>query len=336
MEVLRDEGLIIKYLITRDLKPPYTEKGNRAALKNEAEFLKVMEGSGFTPDLLDAKNDYIVQTDVGKTEPMQDGEAFRRNCVLFLHEIRRRNVRHGDLTGPNVIIRDDWPWVIDWQEAHFIGQKAPQKSPFSDSYLMWKTVAGTISAKTQSFDVPRVARRWLVVLGALGATNSLSLPLQGKSLLDLGCFQGDFVAAASAEGMVATGVDMGGFRSGGDSIAEARELWKGLDRCFFSKQNLMDINTFNYDVVLLFSTFPYIVQQVGNEKAFDLLFRIVQEAGVLFFETQLYGDGPGPDFLKTEEDVGDLLNWVGTAKKLVTIPVWSRPASRTVWEVRQT
>ncbi len=154
LDVIREDGFIRKVAQKRDGEERY--EPNVAAIKNEALYLRVMADSGFTPELLQEGDDWIAQTDLGDAKPMRDGEAFRRNCIRFLWTLRRRGVRHGDLTGPgNVMCIKDWPWVVDWQEAHLIGQEAPQKQPFSDSYLLWRTIAGTTSEVTKSYDTPR-------------------------------------------------------------------------------------------------------------------------------------------------------------------------------------
>ncbi len=314
---------------------------NVEALMNEAECLRAMADSGYTPRLLLEGTDGIEQEDMGDTETPADMEAWRRNCVFMLAEIRARGLRHGDLKGSNIITRGNNPYAIDWQEGHLLTEPAPQKSPWSDSALLMRHIAGTYGPDGQ-LDTPRVARRWLTVLGALGASLNLTLPLKGKSFLDLGCFQGDFVALAAAEGMVATGIDQGGFRSGENSIEIGQKVWNGFP---FGTINLLNQNIVDkahqwagYDVVVMFSTWPYIVQDFGWDPACEVLRSIVNNNEVLFFETQLHGDGPGPSESVTNDDVETMLWYRADAsqiKNIGTFPVTGRPAKRTVWEVRK-
>lgn len=317
---------------------------NVAALLNERQCLEAMDGSGFTPMLTSegpGYPDYIEQEDLGDTETPTDMEAWRRNCVKMLAEIRARGLRHGDLIGSNIITRGNHPHAIDWQEGHLLTEPAPQKQPWSDSALLMRHIAGTYGPDGQ-LDTPRVARRWGAVLKALGADRDFTLPLKGKSFLDLGCFQGDFVALAAAEGMIATGVDQGGFRPGENSIEIGRKLWAEFP---FGGINLVNLNVAtqspnqwaDWDVVMMFSTWPYIVQDFGWERACDVLKWIIANNGVLFFETQLHGDGPGPELLRNDADVVSMLHRLGASgvKELGTFPVTGRPASRTVWEVRK-
>ena len=311
---------------------------NVEALMNEAECLRAMADSGYTPRLLLEGTDGIEQEDMGDTETPVDMEAWRRNCVFMLAEIRARGLRHGDLKGSNIITRGNNPYAIDWQEGHLLTEPAPQKSPWSDSALLMRHIAGTYGPDGQ-LDTPRVARRWLTVLGALGASLNLTLPLKGKSFLDLGCFQGDFVALAAAEGMVATGVDQGGFRSGEDSIEIGRKVWTDFPfgLITFGSANINTYPVEDIAVTMMFSTWPYIVKDFGWERACTLLSHVIRGCEVFFFETQLYGDGPGPEQFKTDDDVALLLFNEGatTVKNIGTFPVTGRPAKRTVWEVRK-
>lgn len=337
MDVSREGGIIVK----RGRDVVNTSYGypieNIQGLRNEARFLGVMQGSGFTPKPIDFSvvggTAILTQEDLGDPQPMQDGEKFRHNCTRLLWTLRQRNVRHGDLTGANIIIREDWPWVIDWQEAHHIGEPAPQKQPHPDSWLLWRTVKGTADPEGH-YDVPRIARRWMSVLHSLGAMDDLGLPFKGKTLMDLGCFQGDFCAMAACEGMKAIGIDQGGFRTNENSISIAQERWAFMDELRFYQMNITEVGKFDAEVVLLFSTWSYIVQDFNRRTAENLLGKIISECGVLFFENQLWGDGPGPNFFINDGDIQQLLESYGRpVEKLETIPVGGRPASRTVWRV---
>ncbi len=317
---------------------------NVEALMNERQCLEAMDGSGFTPKLISGGADYpdwIEQEDLGNTEPPTDQEAWRRNCVRMLAEIRARGLRHGDLIGANIITRGNKPYAIDWQEGHLLTEPAPQKQPSSDSAFLMRHIAGTPGPDGQ-MDIPRVARRWGVVLGALGANTNLTLPLKGKSFLDLGCFQGDFVALAAAEGMMAEGIDGGNFRTGENSIEIGLKVWANFP---FGKIALYvdqivrpsPSQWYDWDVVMMFSTWPYIVNNYGWDRACQVLKAIIANNDVLFFETQLWGDGPGPEQLRNDADVKSMLLRLGASgvKELGTFPVTNRPASRTIWEVRK-
>ncbi len=341
MHVYRGSGKIRKQALhVQDNRGKDTYSQNVKALMNEARMLAQLAGAHIAPELYGQGDDWIEQEDLGISEAPQDMELLRRRMVWMVATMRQYNVRHGDLTGPNVILRGDKPQSIDWQEGHILGETPPQKSPATDSDFLCRYLIGT-AGPDGNFDTPRVARRWLAVLGSLGGTLLAkrpvsNLPLKGKTFMDLGCFWGDFVALAATEGMRAYGLDPGGFRSGEDAIEIGTKLWEDFP---FGRITLLKGDAlahglpFDYDVVMMFSTWSYIVQQVGRQEAEALLGRIMRECGVLFFENQLYGDGPGPDFLKTDDDVADMLGQYGNVKHLIKIPVTGRPASRSVFRV---
>jgi len=61
--------------------------------------------------------------------------------------------------------------------------------------------------------------------------------------------------------------------------------------------------------------------------------KLAKRSSQLFFETQLYGDGPGLPEHKTDDDVYKFLKQFGKVEKLVTIPVFGRDAARSVWRI---
>lgn len=145
------------------------------------------------------------------------------------------------------------------------------------------------------------------------------------------------MAWAACEGMAATGIDTGGLRTGEDSIEIARSLWADMPEAKFIKANLMELKprALKADVSLHFSAWPYLVRDYGQEAAEGFLKRAIKGAGVLYFETQLAGDGPGPMFLPDLDSVEALLKRCGAhaVKPICTLPVAGRPAERTVWRV---
>ena len=59
--------------------------------------------------------------------------------------------------------------------------------------------------------------------------------------------------------------------------------------------------------------------------------RIIDQVDVLFFETQLYKDGPGPEFLKTNDDVQAMLSPMASNVQL--LETISGTQTRTMWKV---
>lgn len=308
---------------------------NETALHNEAMMLDAMSGSGFTPDFLDIEDGRLIEQDVGQTMTPKYPELWRHALLTMLATIRARGLRHGDLKGNNIITRFDWPWAVDWQEGHYLGDVAPQERPWSDSHLLMQHIEGT-QDETGLADIPRVARRWRTVLGSLGAVSDLSLPLKGKTFIDYGCFQGDFVALAAAEGMLAVGVDTGRFRSGEDSIAIGRDVWHKFP--FGAIQlvhgDIIEPSAGRFDVAMMFSTWPYLAHDYGMKRAIAILEHIIDGSDVFFFETQLAGDGPGQ--IKDDEAVRSMFLSLGArCEPIGRFQVTGRPAFRTVWRIEK-
>jgi predicted Ser/Thr protein kinase len=337
------EGLIVRRTsegIRKIASGPNLEV-NLQGLMNEARMLRLMEGTGFAPRLYAVGDDWILQEDVGETLQQGadtnrtiviDSERFRRNCARLLLALRDREIRHGDITAPNIAIgRNDQPIALDWQESHLFHEPRKSKHFSSDSFLLWRTASSAPSQIYPTPDTPRIIRRWSLVRDDLGGGSGTD-NLKGKTLLDLGCFMGDFCGMAIADGMRAIGVDRGGFNTDvPDSITEARKLWDS--RAQFLKGDILDLDSYEADAVLLFSTWSYIIQEYGQERADDLLGLIVAEASVLYFEMQLYGDGPGPAWATCDDDVHNHLSRFGKVVALGSFPVTGRPATRTIWRV---
>ena len=306
------------------IKRSNTEKG-LILLANEARYLRQLNDSGFTPRLLMDEPGRIVMRDLGESQEVNDLHNFRRNAILLLNTLRFYGVKHGDLTAPNIIIKDDTPMAIDWGEAVELGGTLPSKRPEPDATHLWAVVAA-------NKDTTRMAGRWLAIREAYGVDR-----LEGSTMLDMGCHEGAFVAAAGVENVEALGIDMDG-----EAIKRAMHLWDGLTKIEFIHSNIMDFMTSTlvkqrFDFGLLLSVFPYLVDTYGDKEAFELLSDIKAKCGLLFFESQLFGDGPGPAYFGHKDDIREYLTdlpGVGKVEEIITLPVAGRDAERTVFMVK--
>lgn len=340
---------------TRDgiLKVAHDEH-NRDAILAEMIALLRLQGLRVAPAVYHFDGGTLLEEDLGDTvkqpRSVEAAERLRRQCAWLVAALRSRWLRHGDLTDRNLIISAGGDVkAIDFQEAHRIqDDDAPQKRPQSDSALILRTLGEWANDENSSPDTPRIARRWATVLADLGADTDLHLPLLGQRLLDLGTFQGDFAAWAAVEGMYAIGIDRGGFQLGVDSIEVGREVWAGFPfgQVDLRHGDIPDVlahwDEGHVQVALLFSTWVYILHERGQLEAEAVLDRVTDIADVLYFETQLYGDGPGWEGHKTDADIEAHLRRVGLdAVPLASFQVTGRtnaelgdaPAMRTVWRV---
>lgn len=294
-------------------------------IKNAWRFLKALEGTKWAPKPIALRKDELemeyVEEDPEPKDVRKFQEEFRINSVELIFELRKRAIRHGDLSRGNFRIRNSTPVLIDWDQSNFLWEDAPQERPFSDAYHIYEILPYLFP------DTNRIMRRWLAVRKYLKDYKGW-----GK-ILDLGTFQGDFVALAWSDNFPATGVDNGMFNADGIKVAKSR--WEQYG-CRFIDADIVNMTSFKSDFTLLFSTWSYIVDQYGKDKAIQTLRHIIDDCQILFFENQTYGDGPGPEFFKTDEDIrAFLLEFATKVEPIVTIPVYERSGvSRTVWMVQ--
>lgn len=303
-----------------------------AQLSNEAAFLITMATTGYVAKLLgylgpeEAPTSIFIE-DLGDSGVVNDTDAILTDAINILASLRKRRVYHGDLTAPNLIFRGDKLYLIDFAEAIDLdGPPTRQpKRPEPDWFHM-------LQAAQAHGDPRRIIRRWLAIRESLGTAS-----LQGKSLMDFGCHEGYMVALAAADGASALGWDS-------DQIAcgNARTRWAELpmtekqfpltflhhDLDYFRRHE-----TKSYDIALCLSTYPYLIQNVGEEKARLFLAKIVSTFGVLFFEAQSSGDGPGPAFWKDQNDVGEYLTVFGKVEEVCRLRIAGRDAERVTWKI---
>lgn len=318
VSVEREEGAIVKVART---------KAGEAELANETRFLEALDSTRFVPRLNSATITHLIMEDIGEDEPVGNEAAFLRRCIALLHAFRERGIRHGDLTAKNLIVRGDYPVALDFGESRFADEDSPDKRPKPDAYYFWRAIS-------EKHPGMRTVDRWIAVRGALGGDEDGAWDcLAGRDVLDLGCHTGEMVAMAAAEGARAVGVDRDA-----DVVGQARDLWGGFGAdtigCQFLCADIVGYEPEAADIVFLFSTWAYMVQEHGREAAEETLALLIARSQVLFFETQLRGDGPGPDFLQTDAGVAGWLGRWGEPEKLTTLSVAGRDAHRTVWSVR--
>lgn len=295
-------------------------------LQNAWRFLQALKDTPFVPTPWELVEGHLLRMEYIEETPITDTELARRYAIQLINVLRQRNIVHGDLTDPNIIFRDNVPVAIDWDQSNFaVSEVRPQKRPKPDIVHLMPVLIDKVG------DPSRVVRRWQ------GLRDAISYYFGWGTFLDLGTHMGDFCGLAAAEGMKASGVDAELIRP---CIDEAKRLW-GQFGCEFRKADIVPfvdaehIRDAHWNVIMLFSTWAYIYNR-DNRDGLRVLHSCIQMSDVFLFETQLAGDGPGPEFLKTKEDVIQLLyDWGGATEveELITIPVEDRPAERTIWKV---
>lgn len=147
--------------------------------------------------------------------------------------------------------------------------------------------------------------------------------VEGGTLVDLGCYDGAFCRLAAARGMSATGVE------------DRTDVPGVYHQIIYSDMLDLPAEYIDADTILLLRVWPYLLLRHGEVKALAFLRRVIKGCRVLFFETQLWGDGPGPENLKTPDDVQVLLESCGGqyVRMLADLPVEGRDAYRAVFLV---
>ena len=281
---------------------------------NGAHYITRMLGTNFAPRTLLTDGGLLIE-DLGKSEDVWDEVGFRRNCARLLLKLKEFNIEHGDLTSKNIIVKDNCPVVVDWWQAKNLDDPTPSKRSKGDAYHLWR------AAEELSPDTSRHVRRWIAIREHVGT----------GSLVDLGCAEGDFCLFAVSERKNDQMVPTVAVDKDIEAIKEAGLVCRGLE-VSYRACDIMDVEDFMYDTVFLMSTWAYIFNRKGSG-ARTLLKRIMEQCGKLIFETQLHGDGPGPSFLRTDQDVYEMLDGYGNVERLAQIPVSGRNAARSIWLV---
>ena len=288
-------------------------------LRNEFRLLNGhMQWSGFTPQVsnitVDRDKVVLVEEYLGPSQAITDEIVFRRNCARLLGALRHRGVVHGDLTSKNIVVRHNAPYAVDFHQSRLVDEPGPDKRPVGDGYHLWA------AAEQLSPDTSRHIRKW----------RAIRPHIDDALVVDYGCAEGDYCLFASVDSNVTSFV---GFDRDGVAVDVARSLLGAGSGAVFHKANLSRIEPVWGGTAFFMSVYAHMVRDIGRSGTENFLSRVLASSGKLFFETQLAGDGPGPDYFQMDSDVKVFLERFGTVKALATIPVHGRSAARTVWMV---
>ena len=325
MATSREDGQIVKR--------PKTILGV-AQLANEMLMLTQMEPSGCVPKIISymgsggAANGEIILEDLGDGEEVTNTDELLTHAIYLLAWLNKSRIFHGDLTAPNIIIRDNKPYAIDFSESLDLDEMPMPKAkrPEADWFHL-------LQAMEAHGDPRRIIRRWLAIRESLGAAS-----LEGKSLMDFGCHEGFMSALAAAEGVSAIG-----WEQDKKALVSARNRWRDFPHAPGQFPLLfvdLDIEEFGsrsfptgYEIGLCLSVYPYLIQQLGEEHARLTLAKMVAHFDVLFFEAQSAGDGPGPAFWPDQNAVGEYLTVFGKVEEVCRLEIDGREAERVTWKV---
>lgn len=142
VEILSDNGISIvmrsnDYIYKRSI--PFL-------IENELWMLNHMLRTGFVPPVERFDKYTIKIGDLGMSELVTDQYIFNEEKIKLKSLLQYYEVRHGDITPPNIIVRDNHPFLIDWAESRLANDPRPDKRPPNDAYWIDKTWKEIIDA----------------------------------------------------------------------------------------------------------------------------------------------------------------------------------------------
>lgn len=100
---------------------------------------KMFPNGGFVPKAERFELE-IIRMDFIKDEVPTDTEILLWNVDNALNALAINGIRHGDLTRPNVLIRDNKPILLDFSESRLTSDPRPDKRPEGDRYWLARTI----------------------------------------------------------------------------------------------------------------------------------------------------------------------------------------------------
>jgi len=134
-KVLSNNGISIVYhdekkgLIYKQSIPFLTE--------NEFFFLYILKDTDCVP-IVEQIDRYTLSMPFYEETPIFDEVMYLMRLGEFVNSLKDYNIRHGDLTKPNIISNHGSPIVLDWAEARFYNDPRPTKRPQTDMELFSK------------------------------------------------------------------------------------------------------------------------------------------------------------------------------------------------------
>lgn len=117
-------------------------------IENELWCLQELALSGFVPRAVRYDKYTILMEDLGLSQPVTDSVELWRNFDRLATVLHNARIRHGDLTTQAVIVRENFPYLIDFAESRRWHDPRPDKRPEGDKFWINKTY-GELTRRTQ-------------------------------------------------------------------------------------------------------------------------------------------------------------------------------------------
>ena len=105
-------------------------------------------GSAYAPPLFARVDDETIKMWFIESEQVTDVKEFMEHYQGVLEDLKYRGLRHGDLTEPHVLVRDNRPVIIDWAESRTWDDPRPDKRREGDAYWLRKTMEALCQNET--------------------------------------------------------------------------------------------------------------------------------------------------------------------------------------------
>jgi RIO-like serine/threonine protein kinase len=116
--------------------------------ENEFWCLNRLSGTGYVPTPCQRLDDETIRMkDLGESEKVSFPEKFIYRCQIALGFLAVNKIRHGDLTEPNIIVKDNSLYIIDFAESRLWDDPRPDKRPEGDAFWLKQTM-DKLCAKT--------------------------------------------------------------------------------------------------------------------------------------------------------------------------------------------
>ncbi len=103
--------------------------------ENEIWCLEEIYYSGYVP-FSEQVGLEIIRMEIVKDESPTNAALFLDYCLSALRTLKYNDIRHGDLTRPNILVRGNRPILIDFAESRLATDPRPDKRPGGDEFWL--------------------------------------------------------------------------------------------------------------------------------------------------------------------------------------------------------
>lgn len=79
----------------------------------------------------------LVMEDLGMTEPVTNDGIFRKHIANMIIALKRHHIIHGDATDKNLVVRNNKPHLVDFQQSRYEYEPGPDKREGGDAKWLW-------------------------------------------------------------------------------------------------------------------------------------------------------------------------------------------------------